>query len=60
MSIQTLTWQREKLFKKLQLPGKSAQGAENEYAQTHDKIVQERHKAGETGVMRLRQKWRGR
>lgn len=59
MTITELEGVRAGLLKKLGIPGKSAQGAENEYAQTHDKIVQERWKRGETGVMRLKQKLRG-
>ena len=58
--IRRLETQRTALLRKLMLPGKSAQGAENEYAQTHDKIVQLRQANGEPGVMRLKRKWRGR
>ena len=58
--IRRLETQRTALLRKLMLPGKSAQGAEQQYAQAHDKITQLRQSNGEPGVMRLKQRYRGR
>ena len=58
--IRRLETERQNLLRKLMLPGKSAQGAEQQYAQAHDKITQIRQANGEPGVMRLKRKWRGR
>lgn len=46
-------------LKRANRAGKEAQGDENAYAQTCDRLTLARHAAGEVGVIRLKRKWRG-
>ena len=58
MSIESLLAARDTALRKLHRAGKEAQGAENDYSRLGDQLVLARHKAGETGVIRLKARYR--